>query len=570
MSTEPVLEPGTPIPLPPDFPVTFQDPRDAALHWTLATGRDSGMPYPLQHSGPGAWVADGMAATRLRYEAPESGSRTLLINGWPYIARLPLAATPEEFKARAERGAARLKSQGRDLGRLWAEEWLPEVQGHLAYWEDLDLTQRLDRKQLAEILTETDRRGRRLWAIHFDIVMPMHETLKEFADLCGEIFPQDTDVQAEILTAGEETFSVATGAALDELVARVQHTPGIAAALEEPWPTLQARLRLDPGGREFLAALTAFLHTYGKKLQGDLASRSWIDDPTPVLSALRSRRLEEGRSPTVQREGLLARRRLAEARAWTWLSGYPRPVHQEFCLLLDAARAAARISEDHNFYIDQQSIYQFQRVVNKAASDLVEAGQLQEVQDILYLTLPEVLDAVTHPHLDASRLAQGRRQDMDRWSTQSPPRELGTKGGPIPAHPFTSREQPADASTPASKVPGRHLGQPASPGRVTGVARVCRTLADVPALGAGEVLVARFISPSWVPWFSVASAIVTEIGGTLSHAAIVAREFQVPAVVGVPGVMDAVKTGDIVTVDGAQGYVEVSTEGHNPPHTAPA
>lgn len=560
MSTQPVTEPGSPIPVPANFPVRFPDPQDALLHWTLAMGRDSGMPYPLHHTGPGTWVTEGMAHTRLLYEAPESGTRTLLINGYPYTARLPLKqATPEELQARAERGAARLKSQGRDLGRLWAQEWLPEVQEHLAYWDALDLTEPLTGPRLVEMLRETDRRGRRLWAIHFDIVMPMHETLKEFADLCQELFPKDTGIRAEELTAGEDTASVATGTALDGLVAWVRNHPEVAEAFEqEPWAAVQSRLGEDPAGGEFLWEFNEFLARYGKKLQGDLASRSWVDDPSPVLTVIRAR-LHEAAPVSRQRESLLSRRRQAEGRAWTWLSGYPRPVHQEFSLLLDAARAAARISEDHNFYIDQQSPYHFQRVANKVAAYLVERGQLQEARDILYLTLAEVLEALADPGDLMSDVAEDRRHTMEKWATVTPPRELGTVSPPAPPHPFTNRGPAAEPPSVVPAVPGRLTGQAASAGRVTGVVRVCATLADAPSLRAGEVLVARFISPSWVPWFSVASAIVSEIGGTLSHAAIVAREFQVPAVVGVTGVMSAVKTGDIVTVDGDDGYVAVPT-----------
>ncbi|MBL8126668.1 MAG: hypothetical protein JNM64_03455 [Chloroflexia bacterium] len=106
-----------------------------------------------------------------------------------------------------------------------------------------------------------------------------------------------------------------------------------------------------------------------------------------------------------------------------------------------------------------------------------------------------------------------------------------------------------------SETPGQLKGTPGSRGTVTGVARVARTLDDARHLEPGEILVAITTMPPWTPLFGIASAVVTETGGPLSHCAIVAREYGIPAVVGAAGATRAIQTGQEITVDGSGGLV---------------
>ena len=106
-----------------------------------------------------------------------------------------------------------------------------------------------------------------------------------------------------------------------------------------------------------------------------------------------------------------------------------------------------------------------------------------------------------------------------------------------------------------SDTPGQLKGTPGSRGVTTGVARVARTLDEARALEPGEILVAVTTMPPWTPLFGIASAVVTETGGPLSHCAIVAREYGIPAVVGAAGATQVIQTGQEITVDGSGGLV---------------
>src|SRR5690606_28312124 len=111
-----------------------------------------------------------------------------------------------------------------------------------------------------------------------------------------------------------------------------------------------------------------------------------------------------------------------------------------------------------------------------------------------------------------------------------------------------------------SAEPGRIRGNAGSRGIATGVARVARTLDEARALQPGEILVAITTMPAWTPLFGTAAALVTETGGALSHAAIVARDYGLPAVVGAIGATHAIKTGQVITVDGTSGLVTIEQE----------
>jgi phosphoenolpyruvate synthase/pyruvate phosphate dikinase len=113
----------------------------------------------------------------------------------------------------------------------------------------------------------------------------------------------------------------------------------------------------------------------------------------------------------------------------------------------------------------------------------------------------------------------------------------------------------AAGAAPAEATDGQLRGIPGSPGEITGVARVIRGPEDFDKLQNGDILVAPLTNPVWTPLFAVAGGVVTEVGGILSHGAIVAREYGIPAVMGVAGATSLVQDGQALVVDGNKGYI---------------
>jgi phosphohistidine swiveling domain-containing protein len=181
----------------------------------------------------------------------------------------------------------------------------------------------------------------------------------------------------------------------------------------------------------------------------------------------------------------------------------------------------------------------------ESARRLVAAGVLAEVEDIWALPFQDAL-AAGRGTLSAAevraRVRAGQRL-LRSFRNFANPNEIRSHGA---------------SRTPASVASGNALrGTGCSPGRVTARARVVRTLEEAAAIEAGEVLVTLFTDPGWTPLFARIAAVVTETGGVLSHAAVISREYGIPAVLAVAGATRAIRDGDTVTIDGAAGTVDL-------------
>jgi pyruvate,water dikinase len=174
---------------------------------------------------------------------------------------------------------------------------------------------------------------------------------------------------------------------------------------------------------------------------------------------------------------------------------------------------------------------------------LVKSGSpLASVRSVFFLTIDEVADALRAPRVETAALVRARRAELARDQARADP-------------PATFVGTPPPVVTPPWG--GDVLrGLPASAGVVQGKARVLFREDEMDALQPGEILVVHTTDVGWTPLFLVAAGVVTELGGPLSHAAVVAREFGVPTVVNVVGATRAIRTGDLLRVDGDRGAVE--------------
>jgi pyruvate,water dikinase len=177
-------------------------------------------------------------------------------------------------------------------------------------------------------------------------------------------------------------------------------------------------------------------------------------------------------------------------------------------------------------------------------SDLATAGRLAEADDISFIDLVEARAGLDGR--DLREIVTGRRETYER--------ELRRRH--VPRVLLSDGTEPEAVATAALASPGSLAGTPASAGQITGVARVI--LDPVGAkLEPGEILVAPSTDPGWTPLFLAAAGLVMEMGGPNSHGAVVAREYGIPAVVGVPNATDRISTGQRITVDGSAGTVSL-------------
>jgi rifampicin phosphotransferase len=192
---------------------------------------------------------------------------------------------------------------------------------------------------------------------------------------------------------------------------------------------------------------------------------------------------------------------------------------------------------------------------------MAQAGMLDTVNDVFYLTPDELQNGRDVP---MKRLVQERKTEMERFSHVTPPPMLGTApafemtdGGSMIRALFKGEMSPANNSNGETN---NVKGHPGSAGVARGTARVIHSLAEAGKLQPGDILVAVSTEPPWTPLFATASAIVTDSGGVLSHSAVVAREYRIPAVVGTGNATTTFKDGQLIEVNGNAGIVRVVVE----------
>jgi len=287
--------------------------------------------------------------------------------------------------------------------------------------------------------------------------------------------------------------------------------------------------------------LDTFLERYGHRAiaEIDLGLPRWSEDPAHLLGAIANyQRLDVAAlAPDAQ---FSRGAREAEAMVATLLSRVHGPRRMLARALLRRVRALAGAREAPKFHVIR--VFARGRAILAPVGDaLAAAGRIAAADDIWFLTIPDARRAVAGEDLRdvvAARRSEYRRELRRRHI----PRVLLSDG--------TDAE--AAFASPAADAAIR--GTPASPGTARGVARVMLTPAGA-RLEPGEVLVAPATDPGWTPLFLTASALVMEMGGMMSHGAVVAREYGIPAVVGVPNATERIVTGQRIIVDGSAGTV---------------
>jgi pyruvate,water dikinase len=194
----------------------------------------------------------------------------------------------------------------------------------------------------------------------------------------------------------------------------------------------------------------------------------------------------------------------------------------------------------------------------EAGNRLARHGTIAEADDVFYLVPDEIAEGISNGAKFTTVVAN-RKTEMERDSQIPAPPMIGTDYGPPPDNPVGRAigrffGGPPPESDVAS---GLVRGNPGSAGTVTGTARVIANVRDAERLGHGEILVTATTAPPWTPLFATAGGIVTDTGGPLSHCAIVAREYQLPAVVGTGFATQVIKDGQTIEVNGNLSEVRI-------------
>jgi len=213
--------------------------------------------------------------------------------------------------------------------------------------------------------------------------------------------------------------------------------------------------------------------------------------------------------------------------------------------LIAVYRQLGGLREQHK-YILIAVMAECKKAIMEEADILVQQGILRESKDVYFLTLDELVNLLQHNFAgNVDELIAKRMEEHGRYQNLKPPRVM-TSEGEIVIVPLNKENVSA----------GMIIGSPVSAGVAEGIARVILR-PESAILREGEILVAPHTDPGWTPLFQSAVAVITEVGGLMTHGAVVAREYGIPAVVGVDDATTLIKDGEKIRVNGDLGYIEI-------------
>ena len=297
------------------------------------------------------------------------------------------------------------------------------------------------------------------------------------------------------------------------------------------------------GGEAVSKAMREFLAKYGVRCSGeiDITKPRWIEEPSALAPMILSN--IENFTPGAHKE--IFERGLKEA----------EEKRREILRRLSkgkAKKAEKMISRIRNFigyreypkYVMVWRYWIVKQALLREAEKLVQCGTFRKREDIYYLSFEELREAARTKTFDYNKILK-REEEFEVYEKLTPPRLMTSEGEIIPGE-YDSGKAPK----------GALLGIPASSGVVEGRARVILRLEDA-ELSKGDILVTRFTDPSWTPVFVSISGLVAEVGGIMTHGSVVAREYGLPAVVGVENATRLIKDGQRIRINGSEGYVEI-------------
>jgi len=456
---------------------------------------------------------------------PDSLPSRLTINGYSYYRAGPDGEMPAPPALPDLAGLTALET--------WRTKWLSQVNAlfdELCGFEPDDVPAGQWREVLDRQAAEF---GRVFAGVHGECVLTSGRLAEDFTDAYCEVFGEERRADAHALLQGFPNRTLDRAIALWGLGRQLRADAPLLAAVRD-----DARAGAPSvGDAGFEGRFAAFLEEFGHTIDQQVADApTWREDPRPGLDLV-LRYAEEPEDAAPERasaEQAARRERLeSELRARAEDDERARPLLEA----LPAAQELLPVREDHNTICDQRLAAASRYRWLSIGRLLTTRGHLEGPDDVFYLTLDELVEALETGSAPAGTVLEDRQRQQAAFRSVQPPPVLGR---PLPVE---------------ESIAEGLRGTGASPGRYRGRARVIRSLAEAHRLRDGDILVCGVTAPTWTPYFALAGAVVTDAGGALSHTAVVAREYGIPAVVGTRTATREIADGAVIEVDGTEGVV---------------
>jgi pyruvate,water dikinase len=500
---------------------------------------------------------------------PSKGGHVKIHKGRVYLG-FALIEDPSEIAAR-EPEFKKLVGYCIDNWEEYYKRYIGEVIENLDTLNGVD-TDKLVLPHLLEHLRRAERLNRRNWEIHFTLMYPADAVYFVFEEYCKTHGLEEKDLV--VMLRGFNSIATQTDEELWTLAKFARECGIHQAFVENEAEQLLGVLGSMPEARPWLENFKQFLSIYGNRVVAahlDVSTPTWKEDPSPVLDTITGYfpRMDSGWDFHKSRDEIREQRETAIQAFEDGLK--TEDEKQEFRKLLKAAQGVYAFQEDHGFYIDQGSTAALRDAVIACGKRLFRRGLLENPDDVTYLTfyeLVEIIEALTYNekiavyHYNAlvPNLISERRRQIQTAEKVECPLTVGNvperMTDPIGIKVFGIID---DVLHPKGErdVEERLAGFPGAPGVVEGPARVVMDYSEFQKVQAGEILVCPYTGTAWTPLFVKILGVVTDTGGMLTHAAIAAREYGIPAVVGTWNATNSIRDGDVIKIDGNAGVVEV-------------
>jgi len=415
-----------------------------------------------------------------------------------------------------------------------------------------------------------------MWQHHFELLLLGYGAYVTFSDFCKSVLPDIPDQHVAQMVAGIDVLLFKPSAELRRL-AKLAIDSGVDGVFVEGRSPqeIDAELGESDAGRQWLEELERVKDPWFNMATGDGLYhyyRSWYDDPSIAYASVvgHVRALKAGEEVERPSEELARERDRLAQEYGALLDEETRTTFHE---LLGLSRMVFPYVEEHKFFCDYWFLTRWWNKVREFGALLAAHGFLDDAEDVFHLGRHEVSVALDELLLTwaTGGLPRGptywppivarRRELLERLAGWAPPPALGATPeaitDPMSIMLWGVTTQRVQEWAAAEAGGGRLTGAAASPGVVEGLARVVVDVEQIAAVREGDVLVCPITSPAWAPIFANVRAVVTDIGGVMSHAAIVCREYGLPAVVGTGRATAEIRTGQTIRVDGTSGVVTI-------------
>ncbi len=550
---------------------TLRMPEDNDIFWFRD---DLHQPFPISPLGMTtiqkhhAWGYHvGAEVTKL---PPSKGGHVKIHKGRVMLGFEALT-DPDEIGRRAAEFGRLLEHCGAHWDE-WYTHHIDEVKEGLNFMASVN--DGMSDTDLYNAIKRSEALNRRNWEIHFTTMYMADVLYFGFEGFCKEHGLEEKDFT--IMLKGLETMATKTDTALWELAKLADGYEIGDKILNGDPKVVLSELEKDSKGVTWIKSFNKFLDMYGHRISAahlDVIFPTWIEDPSPVMETLKAyiSKTRQGWDIKADREAMI-REGQASANAFkATLSDAERP---EFEKQLEIGKKIYQFQEDHGFYIDGSSTARLHDVATVCGKRLVKYGLLEKFDDVFffnYYELAEVMESVSmnrspaiyHYRRLTLPLIKERREGWEQVAVaQEAPLTMGTipqkAEDPILMKVFGM----VDEMLKAGKVEEMAVmdvfeGYPGAPGVAEGIARVVKTFEGFSTLKQGDILVCPYTATAWTPLFPKIKAVVTDTGGMLTHAAITAREYRIPAVVGTWRATRSISDGDLIRVNGNTGTVEI-------------